>query len=71
MKQFLLGVMLGMAIMALPYYHYYKSQRPPTQTELQQSLNDWGYDCNIDGVVGTNTREAWQEYEQTGVNWRE
>ncbi len=68
--KFILGLIIGMMIVGIPYFRYWRSQRPPTRAELQQSLNDWGYPCEVDGIIGDETKAAWKSYEQIGGNWR-
>ncbi len=33
----------------------------PSQADIQQALVDRGYDLRVDGVVGPDTRTAWDE----------
>ncbi len=68
--KFILGLLIGMTLVVIPYCRYWRSQRPPTRVELQQSLNDWGYPCEVDGIIGDETKTAWKSYEQIGGNWR-
>ena len=35
----------------------------PSQYDIQIMLIQEGYDIKLDGVVGYNTRKAWEDYE--------
>ena len=67
MKHFLrtLGIVLFVA--SLCYVSFWLGSRMGTQatdgllsqTEVQQILADMGYDVRVDGVIGPDSRKAW------------